>query len=144
MATHHLNPKERTLLGLVMIKTKRLVHDIGEMNELEAQLLGFLIKKISIALKALTKVSWTYCYCFTEEVRHVHTFVAERYEDLPKECVRLNIGDWRDAPTGDIKAVQEFSSKLRELLQVPQPRRIAFFQKSASSSMSSSGLRSFL
>ena len=99
-----------------MIKTKRHVHDLGEMNDLETQLLGTLIKKISLALKALTKAPWTYCYCFMEGVRHVHMFIVARYEDLPKEYLRLNIGDWPDAPTGDLMEVQELSSKLRELL----------------------------
>jgi len=107
-----------TYLGLVLIQTKRHVNDLSELSEPESQELGSLIARISKALKATTGAAWTYCYSFLEGYRHVHLLVTSRYPSVPKEYVRLAIGDWPEAPVGGKKEVEELSNKLR-LIIVP-------------------------
>lgn len=112
-ASHYFDEKSPTLLGLVLIQTKRHVNDLSELTDVEAQRLGVLVSKISKALKISVGAAWTYCYCFMEGVRHVHVFVTARYPSLPKEYVRLNIGDWPEAPVGGLKEVSELALRLR-------------------------------
>ncbi len=112
-ASHYFDERQPTLLGLVLIQTKRHVNDLSELTDLESQNLGILISRISKALKESVGAAWTYCYCFMEGVRHVHVFVTARYPSLPKEYVRLNIGNWPEAPVGGLKEVSELALQLR-------------------------------
>lgn len=116
MLPHYFDENEATLLGLVLIVTKRHVNDLSELTDSEAQRLGVLINRISKALKTSVGAAWTYCYCFMEGVRHVHVFVTARYPSLPKEYVRLNIGNWPEAPVGELKEVSELAFRLRSTL----------------------------
>jgi diadenosine tetraphosphate (Ap4A) HIT family hydrolase len=115
-ASHYFDERAPTLLGLVLIQTKRHVNDLSELTDSEAQGLGILVQKISKALKSSVGAAWTYCYCFMEGVRHVHVFVSARYPSLPKEYVRLNISNWPEAPTGRLKEVGELAIRLRSIV----------------------------
>ena len=117
IVSHRLDSQgPSSYLGLVLIQTKRHVNDLGELDEAEASELGTLIQKVGKALKTVTGAAWAYCYCFMEGARHVHVFVTSRYPNVPQEYVRLNIGNWPEAPLGELKQVEELSSQLRSLL----------------------------
>jgi len=112
-ASHHIAEKGSSLLGVVLLQSKRHVNDLSELDDSEAKDLGLLLKEVSRALKETMKAPWTYCYSFLEGVRHVHVFVAARYDGLPREYLRLNIGEWPQAPVGGIPQVNELASRLR-------------------------------
>ena len=112
-ASHHVDDGRPSLLGVVLIQTKRHVNDLSELNEPESKGLGELVKDVSVALKAEVGAAWTYCYSFLEGARHVHVFVTARYPGVPSEYVRLNIGDWPLAPLGDVDEVEALASRLR-------------------------------
>jgi histidine triad (HIT) family protein len=116
LASHPLDEKGPSYLGLVLIQTKRHASDLGELCEAEAQGLGSLIQRISKALKEATGAAWTYCYCFMEGVRHVHVFLTARYPDITAEYVRLNIGNWPKAPVGGKEHVEDLAQKIRQLV----------------------------
>lgn len=116
IASHLLDTKGDSFLGIVLIHSKHHVHDLGELSNAEAQKLGSQMRRISNALKIATGAVLTYSYCFMEGVRHVHLFLASRYPNIPKEYVRLNIGNWPDAPLGGFNEVSELSRKLRAQL----------------------------
>lgn len=113
IATHRLDENAPSYLGLILIQTKRHVHDLGELSEEEAPKFGILIQRISKALKETTGAEWTYSYTFMEGVRHVHNFLTARYSKVPKQYLRLDIGNWPEAPLGGPKEVFELSEKLR-------------------------------
>ncbi len=112
-ASHHVAEKGPSLLGVVLIQSKRHVNDLSELEDSEAKDLGPLVKGISKALKATMGASWTYCYSFLEGVRHVHVFVTARYPGVPQEYLRLNIGEWPLAPVGGTTEVYELATRLR-------------------------------
>jgi histidine triad (HIT) family protein len=111
---------QKSLLGLVLIRTKEHVYDLCDLSESEAEKLGALIRKLSRAIIKATEAEWTYCYCFMEGVRHVHFFIAPRYSNLPKEYVRLNIGNWPNAPTGDENKIADVAKRIRSIVSLGQ------------------------
>ncbi len=117
VASHRLDESELSYLGLILIRTKRHVNDLGELSDAEAEGLGRLIQRVGKALKVTTGAAWTYCYSFLEGVRHVHVFVTARYPNVPKEYVRLDIAKWPAAPMGREKEVSELSSRIRTMLR---------------------------
>jgi diadenosine tetraphosphate (Ap4A) HIT family hydrolase len=116
IVSHWTSQNEPSYLGLVLIQTKRHVHDLGDLSDTEALKLGTLIQKISKGLKTTTGAAWTYSYCYMEGFRHVHMFIASRYPTLPKEYVRLDIGKWPEAPLGDERQVAELAKGLRSFM----------------------------
>jgi hypothetical protein len=95
------------------VQAKLHAHDLGDLSLSEAERFGVLIKRLSRVLKMTTGAAWTYCYLFMEPVRHVHVFLTTRYPNVPKEYVRLNIGDWPNAPLGGMVEIAALSSKIR-------------------------------
>lgn len=114
--SHWISESEPSYLGLVLIQTKRHVHDLGDMSDAEALSLGSLIQKVSRGLKETTGAAWTYSYCYMEGFRHVHVFIASRYPSLPEEYVRLDIAKWPEAPVGGEKEVSELVGRLRQIV----------------------------
>ena len=112
-ASHHVAESGPSLLGVVLIQSKRHAGDISELDDTEARGLGLAVRGISRALKVTMGAPWTYCYSFLEGVRHVHVFVTARYSGLPREYVRLNIGEWPQAPVGGIAEVNALAARLR-------------------------------
>ena len=115
-ASHHIAVNGRTLLGVVLNQSKRHASDLSELDDSEAKSLGLIVREVSRALKATMGAPWTYCYSFLEGVRHVHVFVPARYSGLPREYLRLNIGEWPQAPVGGIAEVNALASRMRASL----------------------------
>jgi len=123
----HVSPQANddgpTLLGDLILQTKRHVPDLGELSQAEAAALGPLIARLSRALKECTGASWTYCFAFLEGYRHVHVSILSRYPGLPKEFVRLDLGKWPEAPRGSPERVAELCRRLGDALSC-HPTRV--------------------
>jgi len=112
-AVHPVAHGGRSELGVVRLQTRRHVPDLASLTDSEAGGLGLAIARISRALMECTGAAWTYCFGFTEGVRHVHLVIASRYRELPSEYLRLRHADWPDAPRGGRDEVAELAQRLR-------------------------------
>ncbi|MCI4372368.1 MAG: HIT family protein [Thermoplasmata archaeon] len=120
-ASHQIYEDGPSYLGIILIQTKRHVPNLAALSDSESERLGWLIGRLSRALGMCTPAEWTYCFGFTEGVRHVHMLIAARYPGMPKEYVRLAIADWPGAPHGDPIQVAELVSRLRSAVGRPGP-----------------------
>jgi histidine triad (HIT) family protein len=119
--SHQGNEAEPTLLGDLIVQTRRHVPDLGELTRSEARMLGLLVAGLSRSLTECTGASWTYCFAFLEGYRHVHLSIVARYPGLPKEFVRLAVAEWPDAPRGSRAEVKELCRRLRKALGSLEP-----------------------
>ena len=115
---HPLDEGEPSYLGTLMTVTKRHVPSFAELTTDEASALGLLLARVSRALKVATSAGHAYVYFFGEGVRHVHVFTVARYDEMPGDYVRLDVGRWPEAPRGEAVAVEALCARLRaHLLQ---------------------------
>jgi histidine triad (HIT) family protein len=112
--SHQLEEKGPTVLGILLLQTKRHAPGMAELTDLEARQLGSLVQRTSRALKECTGALWTYVFSFTEAYRHVHVVIAARYPDLPPQFLRLAIADWPGAPKGGPSEVAALARRIRE------------------------------
>jgi diadenosine tetraphosphate (Ap4A) HIT family hydrolase len=113
-AAHELDAEGDSYRGAVMLLLKRHTDDgLAGITEEEGERIGRLVAGVSRALKAVVGAAWTYTYCFTEGVRHVHQFVVARYPGVPPRYVRLEIQNWPGAPRGSPEEIRLLAEQLR-------------------------------
>jgi diadenosine tetraphosphate (Ap4A) HIT family hydrolase len=78
---HALSPVP--LKGWLILKPRRHVEHLGELNGDEAAALGPLIAKVSAAMTAALHPDRIYLTSFGEVVRHVHLYFVPRYAGMP-------------------------------------------------------------
>ena len=115
----HADPT--SMLGWMVLVTRRHMPSIDELTEEEALELGKYIRQVSIILKELTDCQKTYVIQFAESPLHphVHFHIVPRAYDLPKEerskniFKHLNVPD--DARLSD-DVMNAFGAKVRARL----------------------------
>ena len=126
LAAHQLEARGETYRGAIVIQTRR--HTAGglpDLTEEEGERIGWLVVRISRALREVVGAGWTYTYCFTEGFRHVHQFVVARYPETPARHVRLGLTDWKRAPRGGPAEIRGLARQLRSRIGGPKRRRSA-------------------
>jgi diadenosine tetraphosphate (Ap4A) HIT family hydrolase len=73
------------LTGFVIIKPKRHVEHVGELNDAEAAALGPLLRDVSCAVRTALGAEKVYACSFGEAVGHVHWYVVPRYAGMPAQ-----------------------------------------------------------
>jgi histidine triad (HIT) family protein len=121
--SHQLAERGSTYLGLARLQTKRHVRDLSDLNVEEARALGPLLSRVSRAVESCTGAAWTYCYSFLEGSRHLHILITARYPNVPKEYVRLDIGNWPAAPQGGPQEVADLAQRLRAAMGTGESTR---------------------
>jgi diadenosine tetraphosphate (Ap4A) HIT family hydrolase len=76
-----------SLLGWLVLIARRHIAAVDEMTEDEAVELGQMIRRVSLALKAVTGCAKTYVIQFAEAAghQHVHFHIVARTTDLPAD-----------------------------------------------------------
>jgi diadenosine tetraphosphate (Ap4A) HIT family hydrolase len=76
-----------SLLGWLILVTRRHISSVDEMTEAEALELGKLIRQVSVALKEEVGCSKTYVAQFAEAAghQHVHFHIVPRMPDQPDD-----------------------------------------------------------
>jgi histidine triad (HIT) family protein len=113
-AAHDLEDGPTTFRGAVALVVKRHTEDgLAGLTDEEGAALGRLTASVSRALRAVLGVPWTYSYCFTEAIHHVHQFVVARYPEVPRDHIRLGLRQWPAAPRSDEAGIRALAERLR-------------------------------
>jgi len=89
-----------TLPGWLVLVARRHVAAIDELTEEEAEEVGVLVRRTSVALKKVTGCVKTYVVQFAEhpDHHHVHFHVIPRMADIPAERRSTNVFGYAPAP----------------------------------------------
>jgi diadenosine tetraphosphate (Ap4A) HIT family hydrolase len=77
------------LRGWLIVKPKRHVESIAELDPDEAAALGPLLRDTAAAVTAALQPERVYVLSLGESVRHVHWHVLPRYADMPADGVEV-------------------------------------------------------
>lgn len=109
------------LRGWLILKPRRHVEHLAELNPAESQALGPLIEKVSRAMVNALGPERVYVCSFGEVVKHVHFYFVPRYPDMPPSgpsiLLQMGSGDspWAcDDETAAIAAARVRSELLKE------------------------------
>lgn len=115
-ANHIYDDSAPTYLGYVMAETKRHAPGFADLTDSEAQALGLLVKRLSLALKACIGAEHIYSFVFGDHVSHIHVHVAGRYPGAPREYWGTRVDEWPDAPHGGEAEVEQLCARLRDYM----------------------------
>ena len=109
------------LPGWLVLVIRRHVEAIDEMNDDEASELGVLLRKVSLALRAVTGCRKTCVLQFAEHPRHphVHVHVVPRMADQPEERRGVRIMEYLKVSENervDEEAMNEIGRHVRQAL----------------------------
>jgi len=104
-------------LGHLMVEPKRHAPGLADLTDTEAQALGFLVARLSRALKASEKAEHVYAFVLGDHVAHLHIHVVPRYPGAPREYWGVRVDEWPDAPRGGADEIVKLCTRLRALLQ---------------------------
>jgi diadenosine tetraphosphate (Ap4A) HIT family hydrolase len=103
-------PRKLGPLGTLFIESKRHFLDFAEFNDQEQASYGILAKRISAALKQLTRAVRVYHVSMVEGVPHFHMWLVPRTQDISEHGVAFLT---RDDSCKEEDAIA-LASKLRE------------------------------
>lgn len=103
---------EKATRGHLIIEPKRHITDFSELNDVEAEALGFLIRKGSQIIKSLLKAEHVYLFRINDKVAHLHFHLVPRYAGTPKEFWGTKIMEWPQRPTVELKEISELSKRM--------------------------------
>jgi diadenosine tetraphosphate (Ap4A) HIT family hydrolase len=114
----HILPPELTdvYLGYLMIEPKRHVAGLGELTDEEAAALGMLANRLARALKDSEGAEHVYSFVLGHDVPHLHIHLVPRYPGTPDEFWGVRVGQWPDAPRGDVDEITSVCDRLRRAL----------------------------
>lgn len=101
---------DTSLLGWIVLVTRRHIESVDQLTDAEAQALGLLLKNVSVFLKNYLGCTKTYVMQFAEHPLHphVHFHVVPRMPDIPAENIGANVfnylgvGDEERVPDADM------------------------------------------
>jgi diadenosine tetraphosphate (Ap4A) HIT family hydrolase len=109
----------KAFIGTLFIEPKRHADGIEDLTEDEAAAVGRLARKLSRALKAVTKAEGIYLFRFGHHVHHFHLWLVPRYPGTPLEYWGTKVDEWPEAPFGEVQGISEFCNLVRmELTKV--------------------------
>lgn len=103
-------------LGHLMIEPKRHVTGLGELTDQEAAGLGVLMNNLAAALKESEGAEHVDSFVLGHDVPHLHIHLVPRYPGTPREFWGVRVGQWPDAPRGDIDDITAVCDRLRRAL----------------------------
>ena len=111
-------PKElEPYLGYVFVTSRRHVPSFAELSVDEAAAMGIAISKLSAALKA-EGADPVYVAGIGHGWPHLHIHLIPRWPETPTEVSWTHVADWEGARRGDSEVVSEWTSRLRNNLQL--------------------------
>lgn len=122
-ARHLLNDHGPTYLGVVLVQSRRHTEEgLAGLTDDEGARIGWVVARVSRALRERSGAAWTYTFCFTEGYRHVHQYIVARYAGMPPRFARLAFENWAAAPRGGPEALHALCARLRDAIGT-DPRR---------------------
>jgi diadenosine tetraphosphate (Ap4A) HIT family hydrolase len=113
---HALSPVP--LRGWLILKPRRHVEHLAELEPAEAAALGPLIARISAAMSSALAPERIYVTSFGEVVRHVHLYFVPRYAGMPPigPGVLVQMGSGDSPWASDDAAAAEAAARVRAAL----------------------------
>jgi histidine triad (HIT) family protein len=114
----HIIPPDLTdvYLGYLMIEPKRHVIGLGELTDQEAAALGVLANILARSLKESEGAEHVYSFVLGHDVPHLHIHLVPRYPGTPADYWGVRVGQWPDAPRGDLDDITAVCDRLRRAL----------------------------
>ncbi len=100
-------------LGGFIVEPKRHVRGWAELNDLEAETVGRVIRDVAKALMGEVGVEHVYVFVLGHHVPHLHIWVVPRYAETPREYWGFSIFDWPGRPSGGTEQVEELCERIR-------------------------------
>ena len=108
---------ETPYLGGFIVEPKRHLPTWAELNDIEAEIIGRVIRDVSKALKQTVNAEHVYIFVLGHHIPHLHIWVIPRYPDTPREYWGFNIFEWPDRPVGGQTEVEDICDRVRSLMQ---------------------------
>lgn len=109
----------KAFIGTLFIEPKRHADGMEDLTEDEAAAVGKMARKLSRALKTVTKAESIYLFRMGHHVHHFHLWLVPRYPGTPKEYWGTKVDEWSGAPFGNNQEISEFCNQVRtELTKV--------------------------
>lgn len=114
----HLPPDETgtAYLGYLILETRRVARDLGDLTDAEAQKVGLWISRLSRDLRATIGADHVYAFVLGDHVPQFHVHLVARHPGTPPEFYGVRIADWPAAPRGDNAAIADLVGKLKQRL----------------------------
>jgi diadenosine tetraphosphate (Ap4A) HIT family hydrolase len=103
----------RAYLGYLMAEPKRHAPGLAELEDDEARRLGWLIGRLSRALKELQGADHVYAFVLGDKVPHLHVHLVPRYPGAPPQYWGVHVDEWPEAPRGDPDDIAALCARLR-------------------------------
>jgi histidine triad (HIT) family protein len=105
-------------LGYLMAEPKRHAAGLADLTEEEAQALGWLITRLSKALKDCMASEHVYAFVLGDGAAHLHVHLVPRYPGAPRHYWGFHVDEWPDAPRGGTEKVEALCQRVREYLRL--------------------------
>lgn len=113
-ASHKSPPPDgRAYLGWCFVEPRRHAPGLADLTDAEAQAIGWLVARLSRALKAELNAEHVYAFVIGDRVPHLHVHLIPRYPDAPTEYWGVRVDEWPEAPKGDEAEIAALVARLR-------------------------------
>jgi diadenosine tetraphosphate (Ap4A) HIT family hydrolase len=109
-------PGERTYLGWCFVEPRRHAPGLADLTDQEAQAIGWLVTRLSRALKAELGAEHVYAFVLGDHVPHLHVHLIARHPGAPEEYWGVRVDEWPKAPQGDGAEIAVLVARLRTKL----------------------------
>jgi diadenosine tetraphosphate (Ap4A) HIT family hydrolase len=109
-------------LGYLMVEPTRHVARLGELTDDEAAAIGWLVNRLSAALRESEGAEHVYSFVFGDRVQHLHVHLAPRYPGTPSEywgTGAVHLQDWAAARRGGPDQITAICDRLRRAMPHP-------------------------
>jgi diadenosine tetraphosphate (Ap4A) HIT family hydrolase len=104
----------RAYLGYCFVEPRRHVPGLADLTDAEAQAIGWLIARLSRAIKAELNAEHVYVFVLGDRVPHLHVHVIPRHPGAPQEYWGMQVDEWPEAPRGDEAEIAALVARLRK------------------------------
>ncbi|MGW2939948.1 HIT family protein [Streptomyces sp. NPDC001156] len=124
----HLSPRapggaDSVYLGHLLVEPRRHAPGLADLNDAEAQRVGFWCTRAAAALREAGSAEHVYAAVIGDNVPHLHVHLLPRYPGTPRDYWWQRVDEWPDAPRGGEgeAAAMVKRLRLRHSNEVPQP-----------------------
>jgi histidine triad (HIT) family protein len=113
-ASHKAPPSDgRAYLGWCFVEPRRHAPGLADLTDAEARAIGWLVARLSRALKAELNAEHVYAFVIGHHVPHLHVHLIPRHPGAPREYWGVRVDEWPEAPRGDEAEIAALAARLR-------------------------------
>jgi len=117
-ASHKAMPPDGcAYLGWCFVEPRRHAPGLADLTDAEAQAIGWLVARLSRAIKAELNAEHVYAFVIGDRVSHLHVHLIPRHPGTPPEYWGVRVDEWPEAPKGDEMEIAALVVRLRARIQ---------------------------